>query len=116
MAATQAGGLMAAQYGAMVKRFHAGRAAESGLYAAALAKRGFTGIADVFEDRYGNFLNTFADEFNRSHLEEGLGEQWEIMNVGFKWYPACGSSHTSVDAVLRLREQTASPAKTSNRA
>src|SRR5581483_9741288 len=34
-----------------------------------------------------------------------LGEQWEITNVGFKWYPACGSSHTSIDAVLQLREQ-----------
>jgi 2-methylcitrate dehydratase PrpD len=31
---SQAGGLMAAQEGAMVKRFHSGRAAQSGVYAA----------------------------------------------------------------------------------
>ena len=45
IAGTQSSGLMAAQYGAMVKRMHAGRAAQSGLYAALLAKPGFTGIA-----------------------------------------------------------------------
>ncbi|MGH3745997.1 MAG: MmgE/PrpD family protein, partial [Micromonosporaceae bacterium] len=33
-AGTQASGLMAAQYAAMVKRFHAGRAAQSGVYSA----------------------------------------------------------------------------------
>src|SRR6202451_2697127 len=48
IAGTQSSGLMAAQYGAMVKRMHAGRAAQSGLYGALLASRGFTGIVYVF--------------------------------------------------------------------
>ena len=38
IAGTQSSGLMAAQYGAMVKRMHAGRAAQSGLYGALLAQ------------------------------------------------------------------------------
>jgi len=42
IAGTQAAGLMAAQYGAMGKRMHAGRAAQSGLYGALLAEAGFT--------------------------------------------------------------------------
>ena len=41
IAGTQSSGLMAAQYGAMVKRMHAGRAAQSGLYAALLAQPRF---------------------------------------------------------------------------
>src|SRR5207247_6206447 len=49
IAGTQASGLMAAQYGAMVKRMHAGRSSQSGLYGALLAEQGFTGIEDVFE-------------------------------------------------------------------
>src|SRR5262249_29689804 len=53
IAGTQAAGLMAAQYGAMVKRMHAGRSSQSGLYGALLAKSGFTGIRDVFEAPYG---------------------------------------------------------------
>ena len=41
IAGTQSAGLMAAQYGAMVKRMHAGRAAQSGLYGALLAQERF---------------------------------------------------------------------------
>src|SRR6185295_14972170 len=59
IAGTQSAGLMAAQYGAMVKRMHAGRSAQSGLYAALLAGAGFTGITDVFENPYGGFCTTF---------------------------------------------------------
>ena len=50
-------GLMAAQYGAMVKRMHAGRAAQSGLYGALLAGNGFTGIVDVFESALWRLLH-----------------------------------------------------------
>src|SRR4029453_17342789 len=49
IAGTQSSGLMAAQYGSMVKRMHAGRAAQSGLYGAQFADAGFTGIVNVFE-------------------------------------------------------------------
>ena len=39
IAGTQSSGLMAAQFGAMVKRMHAGKSAHSGLLAALLARR-----------------------------------------------------------------------------
>src|SRR5262249_59992880 len=44
IAGSMGAGLMAAQEGAMVKRLHAGRAAQSGLLAALLAERGFPGL------------------------------------------------------------------------
>src|SRR5437016_2256720 len=78
------GVLMAAQYGAMVKRMHAGRAAQSGLYGALLAKGGFTGIVDVFEAPYGGFCTTFSrstDRFDLDALSAGLGSEWETMRV-----------------------------------
>src|SRR5204862_972448 len=76
---TQSSGLMAAQYGAMVKRMHAGRASQSGLYGALLAEQGFTGIEDVFEAEYGGFCTTFSrspDRFRLTELTEGLGTTW----------------------------------------
>ena len=82
IAGTQSCGLMAAQYGAMVKRMHAGRAAQSGLYAALLASHGFTGIVDVFEAPYGGFCTTFSrsqDRFDLAELSAGLGERFETM-------------------------------------
>jgi len=59
-AATQACGLMSAQFEAMVKRMHSGMAARSGVLAAALAGAGFTGIKRVLERDFGGFVETFC--------------------------------------------------------
>ena len=87
IAGSMGAGLMAAQEGAMVKRLHAGRAAQSGMYGALLAKRGFTGILDVIEAGYGGFLSSFARTPNPKRLTQGLGTEWEAGRVGFKMYP-----------------------------
>jgi 2-methylcitrate dehydratase PrpD len=108
IAGTQAAGLMAAQYGAMVKRMHAGRSAQSGLYAALLAQAGFTGIRDVFESPYGGFCTTFSasrDKFDLAALSAGLGDTFETLRVSLKFYSCVGSSHTSLDAIRNLRER-----------
>ena len=108
IAGTQAAGLMAAQYGAMVKRMHAGRAAQSGLYGALLAERGFTGIADVFESEYGGFCTTFSrssDRFDRTQLTRSLGTGFETMRISLKFYSCVGSNHTTLDAIRKMRER-----------
>jgi aconitate decarboxylase len=108
VAGTQSSGLMAAQYGAMVKRMHAGRAAQSGLYAALLAERGFTGIVDVFEAPYGGFCTTFSrsqDRFDLTALTAGLGERYETMRVSLKFYACVGSNHTTLDALADIRKR-----------
>src|SRR6476660_886719 len=106
IAGTQSAGLMAAQYGAMVKRMHAGRSSQSGLYGALLAKGGFTGIVDVFEAPYGGFCTTFSrstDRFNLDALSAGLGSEWEAMRVALKFYSCVGSNHTTLDAIRDIR-------------
>jgi len=105
IAGTQASGLMAAQYGAMVKRMHAGRASQSGLYGALLARDGFTGIPDVLESEYGGFCTTFSrsqDRFKLSELTAGFGEVWQTMGVALKFYSCVGSNHTTLDALREL--------------
>ncbi len=103
---TQAAGLMAAQYGAMVKRMHAGRASQSGLYGALLAEQGFTGIEEVFESEYGGFCTTFSrsrDRFKLAELTAGVGEAWQTMGVALKFYACVGSNHTTLDALRELQ-------------
>ncbi|MGH8638220.1 MAG: MmgE/PrpD family protein, partial [Burkholderiales bacterium] len=102
IAGSQAGGLMAAQEGAMVKRFHSGRAAQSGVYSALLASRGFTGIEDVLEAAYGGYLVTHSDQPAPQKLTAGLGTTWETMNVGYKPYAAVTSIHTALDALATI--------------
>ena len=108
IAGTQSAGLMAAQYGAMVKRMHAGRSAQSGLYGALFAQQGFTGIENVLESEYGGFCSTFSrstDRYDLTQLSAGLGEVWQTMNIALKFYSCVSSNHTTLDAIRILQAQ-----------
>ncbi|CAM3968517.1 MmgE/PrpD family protein [Bordetella tumulicola] len=105
IAGSQAGGLMAAQEGAMVKRFHSGRAAQSGVYAALLADKGFTGITDVLEAPYGGYLSTYSGKPNAARLTDGLGSIWETEKIGYKPHASVTSIHAALDALAQLMKE-----------
>jgi 2-methylcitrate dehydratase PrpD len=104
LAATQASGLMAAQFEAMSKRMHHGLASRNGLFAAAVASAGYTGIKRVFEREYGGFLSTFGEGHapDASQVFLDLGERWETERVAIKPHAAMGGLHGGIDAVLEL--------------
>ena len=104
LAATQAGGLMAAQFGAMAKRMQHGFAARNGLLAASLAAGGYTGIKQVFERPYGGFLSTFGEghDPDPSQIESELGQRWETLAIAVKPYAAMAGLHAAIDAVRAL--------------
>ena len=109
IAGTQAGGLMAALFGSMVKRMQIAKAGQSGLYAALLAAEGFTGIENIFEQEYGGYCTTFTqskDDFDLAALTDGLGSRWETMRIGFKKYACRGGIQTAVYAVEQLMNET----------
>jgi aconitate decarboxylase len=108
IAGTQAAGLMAAQFGAMVKRMHAGRSSQSGLYGALLAEAGFTGIVNVLESEYGGFCTAMSqskDNFDLKELTAGFGSTWQVMGVALKFYSCVGSNHTTLDAIRQMQEE-----------
>jgi len=108
IAGTQAAGLMAAQFGAMVKRMHAGRSSQSGLYGALFADAGFTGIVNVLESEYGGFCTTMSqskDQFDLKELTAGLGSTWQAMGVALKFYACVGSNHTTLDAIRDMQTE-----------
>ncbi len=102
LAGSSAAGLMAAQFGAMAKRFHSGKAAMNGIIAALSAREGLTGIRDVLEAPYGGFCSTYASEYALDYAVDGLGQHWEILRNGFKQYSSLASSHTTVDALRAI--------------
>jgi len=103
LAGSQAAGLMAAQFGAMAKRFHSGKAAQNGIIAAMSAREGLTGVRDVLEAPYGGFCSTYSADYDLSYATNGLGEEYEILRNGFKQYSSLASSQTSVDAMRAIR-------------
>ena len=103
IAGTQGAGLMAAQEGSMVKRMHPGRAAQSGVYGALLAAKGFTGIENILEAPYGGFCSTLSDRADIDLITKKLGEEYVSLNIGFKVYPCCANNHTSLDGLANIR-------------
>ncbi|HTI84441.1 MAG TPA: MmgE/PrpD family protein [Acetobacteraceae bacterium] len=96
IAGSLAGGLMEfarSGTGAMVKRLHLGRAAESGVLAACLAADGFTGPRTVLEGDAG-FLKVFCSEWDLSELTRGLGNEFTSLNLCLKRFPIHMTAHT----------------------
>jgi 2-methylcitrate dehydratase PrpD len=109
-AASFSGGLWAFIHdGSQTKRLHAGRAAEGGLTACLMARAGLTGPAQVFEDVWGGFFNTFAPASRQPKaLLKDLGTVWQLMRCSIKPHASCRSTHSAIDAVLQLTGRNAS--------
>lgn len=106
MAATQACGLMSAQFESMVKRMQHGFAARNGLTAAALAANGYVGIKRVFEREMG-MLAVFGEGHDPvvHAISDGLGERWDTSAFAVKPYSAQAMTHGAVDAARAVRAQ-----------
>jgi 2-methylcitrate dehydratase PrpD len=106
-AASMSAGLVS-NFGTMTKSFQVGRAAQSGVIAAALAEAGFTASPDALEHRAG-FLSAVSPTGrpDRARPFEVRGHEWRILRHGLnvKRYPICYATHRSIDAALDLVQQ-----------
>jgi 2-methylcitrate dehydratase PrpD len=90
--------------GAMVKRLHLGRAAESGVLAATLAGDGFTGPSSVLEGEFG-FLRVYCNEWDLAALTRGLGTEFLTSNITMKRYACHMTAQNPVEATQDLRTE-----------
>ncbi len=106
-AGTQASGLRET-FGSMAKAMNAGHPAQVGAFAALLARNGFTGPDALLEGRRG-FGAVMAPTSDWSRAVDGLGQRWEILNVGLKPYPCGVVAHPIIDAAIALRDAGVPP-------
>ncbi|MBI5679939.1 MAG: MmgE/PrpD family protein [Methanobacterium sp.] len=100
LAGTQASGLLESDHaGTMGKHLHAGKAAQSGVLSALLAKKGFSGASTIIDGEEG-FLSAMVNS-DIAKKEIDLGK-WHILNVYFKKYPICRHLHSTIDAALDI--------------
>ncbi|MEA2824730.1 MAG: hypothetical protein QOF03_1212 [Alphaproteobacteria bacterium] len=90
--------------GAMVKKLHLGRAAESGVLAASLASEGFTGPDTVLEGEAG-YLRAFCNDHDSTELTRGLGQDHMAMSIMMKRFACHITAHRPVEAMLDLKNQ-----------
>jgi 2-methylcitrate dehydratase PrpD len=107
IATSMASGLVS-NFGTMTKSLHAGRAAQSGILAARLAKVGFTASMDALDHPAG-FLQAHSPSGSPdlSEREAALGVVWQlpIQGLNIKRYPMCYATHRAIDGILALVDQ-----------
>ena len=99
-------GLQAVQFASMAKRIVPSKSSEGAIIGCLLAKEGFTGIEDVFENKFGGFYNCFTDDiYNVERTAGELGERWELLGIGLKFYSTCRSKHSTIDTLRRFKQE-----------
>jgi len=76
-------------------------ATQSGVLAALLAEKGYTGPEHVIEGKEG-IVHCLGPEWDLDVLTDGLGDSWRIERCGMKAFPTEALTHTPISAVLDL--------------
>ena len=76
-------------------------ATQSGVFAALLAQKGYSGPEHVIDGKEG-LAHVFKPEWKLDVLTDGLGESWRITQCGMKAFPTEALTHTPISAVLDL--------------
>ena len=76
-------------------------ATQSGVFAALLAEKGYSGPEHVVDGKEG-LTHVFGPEWKLNLLTDGLGESWRITQCGMKAFPTEALTHTPISAVLDL--------------
>jgi 2-methylcitrate dehydratase PrpD len=93
-------------FGTMMKPFHAGRAAESGVLAAEFASLGFTATPHILEAPRG-FFHAAGGGYEEGAIRGKLGNPWTFMNPGvsIKPHPSGSLTHPGMTLMLSLIKQ-----------
>mgnify|MGYP001189163784 CR=1 FL=1 len=76
-------------------------ATQSGVLAALLAEKGYTGPEHVIDGKEG-LTHVFKPDWKLDLLTGGLGDSWRITQCGMKAFPTEALTHTPISAVLDL--------------
>jgi 2-methylcitrate dehydratase len=76
-------------------------ATQSGMFAALLAEKGYTGPEHVIDGKEG-LAHCFGPEWKLNILTDGLGDSWRITQCGMKFFPTEALTHAPISAVLDL--------------
>jgi 2-methylcitrate dehydratase len=79
-------------------------AVQSGVFAALMAKEGYTGTEEVFEGKEG-FMDVFGPAWDKDKLIGNLGGKYKILDCSMKAFPTEALTHTHLTAAIKLVEE-----------
>ncbi len=89
--------------GTLAKRLTPAFSARAGVHAALLAEMGATGPRSILEGEDGIIALFGGGEGDPSTLTNGLGERFEVNQIGMKPYPCCRGAHPNISAALEAK-------------
>lgn len=92
--------------GGMMKRMHAGRAAESGVRMGQLAARDFSAPPSAIDGKFGLLEVYGGPDRDAEELVRDLGQRWATDNIYVKVYPCCSWIQSSVQQLVALRGES----------
>ncbi len=75
---------------------------KAGVLAALMAQEGISAAKNPLGGKHGLYLQYFHGLYDPSVLVKDLGSDFQNATIGFKPYPSCRDTHTSIDAALSL--------------
>jgi 2-methylcitrate dehydratase PrpD len=84
----------------MVKNNY-GYMSETGVRAALMSKKGYTGPTDLLEGETGFWRMIGSDNCDFEAMTAELGENYRLLNIEFKPYSCCRLQHPLIDAALK---------------
>jgi 2-methylcitrate dehydratase len=75
-------------------------AVQSGVLAALMAQKGYTGTNEVFEGKEG-LMDVFGPDWDIDKMTGGLGKSYRIMQCSMKAFPTEALTHTHITATLK---------------
>jgi 2-methylcitrate dehydratase PrpD len=102
LSALQSAGLLEVMAsGQAAKPLQPAKAAYNGVLSGRMAQAGVEGPREGLEGPKG-FIKAFADSFDFSSVQQGLGKNFAIASCYKKLYPACRHVHPALDAAIDL--------------
>lgn len=76
-------------------------AVQTGVFAALMAQKGYSGTEAVFEGKEG-FMDVYGPEWDLDKLLGGLGDSFKILECSMKAFPTEALTHTHLSCVLKV--------------
>lgn len=73
-----------------------------GIHSVLLARKGFPGDREILDQGRGYEVSVGSDRYDGGKLIDGLGKEYKMLRIGYKFYPACRHISASLDAVRAI--------------
>lgn len=91
--------------GSDLRAVYAGFPAKGAVLAGLLAQRGLGGVPTLFEGRHGVMKLYFGGQYDRERIVAGLGEDFTGGRTLYKRWPAVGTAHSHIHAMIGLMKE-----------